>query len=1406
MATKTTIHDVIEDFQQAPTNVAKGEKFERLMVDYFHLDPTLSATYDLVVRWPDWDHREGTHDSGIDLVARNADTGLWTAVQCKFFSPNHYLQKGDIDSFFTASGKVWDGITFDNRIIISTTDKWSKTASDALANQTIPVQRIGLPEISESPIDWMWASKDQLEVQLKKAVRYSLRPHQKEALTAIHDGFTTHDRGQWISACGTGKTFTSLKLAEQMCADNGGSLRVLFLAPSIALVSQTLREWMAQTQTTIRPFVVCSDTKASKAAEDISTHDIPLPTTNATRLVHEMSQVGLRGRQMTVVFSTYQSIDVVAQAQQLAGTDFDLVLCDEAHRTTGVRLAGEADESAFTRVHDNTYLPAAKRLYMTATPRLYGEAVKQKADEASAVLTSMDDEATFGPEFHRLGFGEAVERRLLADYKVMILVVENGAIAPRLQESLATVDHELALDDAAKIVGCWNGLAKRTQDGDFGTNPTPMKRAVAFSQNIRASQAFADAFPQVVDTLTNTGDDEGPTCEVQHVDGSMNAMIRGEKLAWLKAPIPDGECRVLTNARCLSEGVDVPALDAVMFLHPRNSLVDVVQSVGRVMRKAPGKEFGYVILPVAIPAGLAPEEALKDNKRFKVVWDVLNALRSHDDRFNAMINTIDLDKSTNGKVTIDFIGNHAATDTEGGTDKPTKPGVQLPLFALQDWKDSILARIVKKVGDREYWDQWADDVVHINANQTARITTILKTADQRLQGEFEAFHQGLRDNLNDSITLEAAVDMLSQHLITRPVFEALFAHDSFAAHNPVSITMQKMVDALAGHGLHAETAQLDKFYASVRRRAEGIQSAGGRQQVVNDLYEQFFKKAFPKQSESLGVVYTPIEIVDFMLRAADDVCRQEFGYGLTDQDVHILDPFTGTGTFIVRLLQSGIIRPEDLARKYTSELWANEIMLLAYYIACVNIETTYQAIAIANEPEAADHSYQPFPGATLTDTFQITEDGDRADTSLIPVNSERIESQLAAPIRIIVGNPPYSAKQDSANDDNANLSYPSLDRRIAETFLAQGAGNARGNMYDSYLRALRWSLDRLGDTGVLVFVANNSWIDGAAATGVRRTLASECAAVWVLNLKGNQRTAGETSRREGGKVFGMGSRAGVAVFLAIKRPSDSFRVAYREVADYRTREEKLQEVATASLDDGLWRQVTPNADGDWINQRSDSYQAFTPLAAPQGRPLAVFKVQSAGLKTNRDAWCYNFSRQRVLNNMRSMIDTYNTQLAIDDLERDPAKISWSTDLMTKAKKGVAGYFSEDRVGVAAYRPFTRTWLYYDRFFNAAPSLLPRIIPAFPAKNLGIWVPGPGSNAPFQCLVTNALPDLVLGGAGNPGLFFARWTYERAADGPSQGNLLEDPAGDVDEWGYRAHPKPRCSRGLNPPVSRRDLAM
>nr|WP_269779672.1 type ISP restriction/modification enzyme [Propioniciclava soli] len=1363
------------------TNVERGEAFEKLMVAYFRLDPTLAAEYDLVERWPNWSHNEGTHDSGIDLVARTTSTGEWTAIQCKFFDPKHSLQKGDIDSFFTASGRSWDGVRFVNRIIVSTTDRWSSHAESALSQQQIPVQRIGVPDLAESPIDWMQQSPGEFE--LRRAVKYGLRSHQKDAIVAIKAGFAEHDRGRWISACGTGKTFTSLKLAEQMCDENGGHLKVLFLAPSISLVSQSLREWMAQTQTTIRPLVVCSDTKAGRQAEDISTHDIPLPTTDAARLADNLANIGLRGKQMVVVFSTYQSIDVVAQAQCESGEPFDLILCDEAHRTTGVTLSGDTTESAFVKVHDNTYLPAGKRLYMTATPRIYGDAVKAKADEAAAILTSMDDDNVYGPEFHRLGFGDAVEMKLLADYKVMVLVVPGDAISETFQSSLAGGDPELRLDDAAKIVGCWNGLAKRTVDHDFGPNPIPMQRAVAFAENIRTSKAFTRAFPEVVETITDP--DSQLAVDVRHVDGTMNALQRAEELAWLKAYVPDGECRILTNARCLSEGVDVPALDAVLFLHPRNSLVDVVQSVGRVMRKAKGKDYGYVILPVAVPAGMAPEEALRDNKRFKVVWDVLNALRAHDDRFNSMINSIDLDKNTRDKISIDVIGNRGPIDDADGNTTRADKGTQLPLFALTEWKDSILARIVKKVGDREYWDKWTGDVVDIHATQTARINAILDQGNAALTAQFNAFHQGLKDNLNDSITRDSAVDMLSQHLITKPVFDALFAHESFAAHNPVSQTMQAMVSALDGHGLAAETRKLDAFYASVRKRAEGIVTPEGRQTVIADLYEQFFKEAFPKQSSSLGVVYTPVEIVDFILRAADDVCRTQFGYSLTDEDVHILDPFTGTGTFIVRLLESGIIQPQDLARKYTTELWANELMLLAYYIACVNIEATHQAVMAANQPGGEEMSYVPFPGATLTDTFQITEHSDQADTSLIPVNNERITAQLAAPIRVIVGNPPYSAGQSSANDNNANLNYPTLDQRIADTYAAQSTATNKNSLYDSYIRAFRWASDRIGDQGVIAFVSNNGWVDGNTADGIRKTFTSEFTDIWVYNLRGNQRTAGELSRQEGGKVFGSGARTGIAVLIAAKGPDADGRcnVQYHGVPDYQDRETKLADVAAATLAGIPWQNVTPNEAGDWLSQRNAAFDAFPAIS---GEPGSYFTSNSAGVQTNRDAWAYNASRNAVESNMRRMIDTYNDQAAAghtseDQLDLDPTKISWSSSLTSHARRGQIYAYDAARVRSGLYRPFSKQAVYFDPVFNHRIGKNALYFPTPRHENIGYCVIESGARAPFAVLMSDQLPDSKM--YVDAAQYFPRWTYEKTT-AAEQGDLLGDTESDMDEWGYR----------------------
>jgi predicted helicase len=1425
-----SVHEVIEVFGQVPSSSERGAKFEQLMVRYFELDPMLAQQYDRVWRWMDWPDRDGKPDTGIDLVARERDTGAYTAIQCKFYEPTHTLAKGDIDSFFTASGKK----PFSNRVIISTTDRWGRNAEEALENQLISVQRIGLAEIAESPIDWDIAwPKGELQVELTEYKRHNARLHQQTAIDAVFAGFDTgSDRGKLIMACGTGKTFTALKIAERTAVENGGSAKILFAVPSISLLSQTLREWTAQSQLDLRAFAVCSDTKVSFSAEDIAVHDVAIPvTTDPARLTTEMER-RKRAAGLTVVFTTYQSLPVVAQAQTMGVDAFDLVICDEAHRTTGVTLSGK-DESNFVRVHDADYLNSRRRLYMTATPRIFDEKVKDKAEQHSARTTSMDDPEKFGPEFHRLSFGEAVERGLLTDYKVIVLTVDEQLIAAPLQNQLAGEHNELRLDDASKIVGCWNALAKRagrTPDGTgFVPGEPPMRRAVAFVRDIAASRQVAEIFPAVVDAyrdlLGENDDEDDPNrdlmCAVRHVDGTFNALQRNGQLAWLKAPVPDGECRILSNARCLSEGVDVPLLDAVLFLNPRNSVVDVVQSVGRVMRKADGKKYGYIILPVAVPAGVSPSQALSQNRRFTVVWQVLNALRAHDDRFTAMVNSIALnaaagDKTAKGtdRLMSGHIGPTVDGDESMSTDTTTDdttgdssagPATQMALFALSDWQEAIYAKIVDKVGTRAYWEDWATDVADIAAAQITRINALLGESTPTVAEAFERFVQGLKDNLNDSISREDAISMLSQHLITKPVFDALFSEHDFASHNPVSCVMQAMIDALGDSGLEAETVKLAGFYDSVRVRAAEVTSADGKQKVIAELYERFFRIGFKKQSEALGIVYTPVEVVDFILRATDTALQNIFGRGLTDAGVHILDPFTGTGTFITRLLQSGLIQPDDLTRKYTDELHANEIMLLAYYIAAVNIESTYHALL--KQDSAA--TYAPFEGIVLADTFQITENGDSLDAIMFPRNNDRITRQLATPINVIIGNPPYSVGQTSANDLNANLGYPTLDARIANTYAARSTATNKNSLYDSYLRAFRWATDRIGDTGVVAFVSNGGWIDGNTADGIRLSLADEYAHIYVYNLRGNQRTAGELSRKEGGKIFGSGSRNTVAILIGIKNPEHvkPCRIHYHDIGNYLNREEKLRIVANGTLNNIDWQSIVPNSHGDWINHRDDKFETW-PMIGDKNSTVAnstVFRTYSSGLKTGRDAWCYNAGSGALVGSIDDFITQYNSArngfekycgrigephpshdtvtdfLAANPELTGPGQISWNRSLRNYLAKSATITFQEEHVRPSSYRPFNHQWAYLDRRVNDMIYLLSSMFPTPHHRNFGIVVTGPASHFEFTPFITDLLPNLHLLDTAQ---FFPRWTYEVADSSDGGFDFASDDAVEMDEHGYR----------------------
>ncbi len=1356
------------------TEREKGTYFEELICAYLRNEATYRDLYDKVWMYSDWAKEQGLdgRDTGIDLVARTQGTGEYHAIQCKLYAEDYKLQKKDIDSFFTASGKA----PFSHRIIVTTTNNWSEHAEDALQGQQPPVSKIDLQALEDSQIDWAKYQPNQAVV-LK--ARKQLRDHQQTALNAVAAGLKDAERGKLIMACGTGKTFTSLKIAEQQA---GKGKRVLFLVPSLSLLSQTLTEWTQESETPLHSFAVCSDSdvgKKRKADEDtvqVFTHELRYPaTTKADRLAAEMLKRH-DADHMSVVFSTYHSIDVISRAQhEFDLTAFDLVICDEAHRTTGATFDDD-DESTFVRIHDADYIRATKRLYMTATPRIYGDNAKIKAESGEVTLCSMDDEALYGKELFVINFSEAVQRGLLTDYKVLVLTVEESVISRRLQELLKDEDNQLKVDDAAKIVGCWKALAKQGLAENLVGDDQPMKRAVAFCQVISpnykgtkhkvSSVNIASMFQSVVEAYQESENiDEASRiiCEAKHVDGGMNASQKETKLNWLKEEAPANTCRILSNVRCLSEGVDVPALDAVLFLTPRNSQVDVVQSVGRVMRNAPGKKRGYVVLPVVIPAGMEPHEALNDNQTYKVVWQVLQALRSHDDSFDAMVNKLDLIGSDPRKMEVIAITDKAdkkakkASGTSNGQAGKGKFGIgsknhdaegqltqQAELtYEVGEIEKAIYAKIVDKCGNRHHWEDWANDIAKIARTHIDRIQGILENpANTQEKAAFNAFAAELRDDLNDSITDGEIVEMLAQHLVTKPVFDALFDEYSFASHNPMSKAMQGVLDALHEHHLAKEADTLEKFYASVRQRASGIDSAQGKQKIIVELYDKFFRNAFPKMTERLGIVYTPVEVVDFILHSVNHLLQQEFGQTLGSKGVHIIDPFTGTGTFITRLIQSGLIKPEELPHKYRHEIHANELVLLAYYIAAINIEAAYHGEVI--------DEYTPFEGICLTDTFQMYEKDDLV-AALLEDNSARRKRQKELDIRVIVGNPPYSVGQGSANDNNQNHAYPHLDGRIRDTYAARTRMTNKRALYDSYIRAIRWASDRIGDAGIVAYVSNGGWVDGNITDGLRLCLAEEFSSLYVFHLRGNARTSGETRRKEKDNVFGMGSRAPIAISLLVKNPDAQThgQIYFHDIGDYLSREEKLEKivnfasVAGIEIADG-WQAITPDENGNWINQGQDGFQKFLPLSSKDGSEASLFPIYSSGMKTNRDAWCYNSSKQQLAATTKASIDFFNSLERTYVPSSDESKFKWCQKTLGDLSGGKKYVFDDTKLRSSHYRPFCRQWLYMDSRLNWSKYLTDRYFPDQQTENRVICASAPGFRGEFSVLMSDVLPSIHFG--------------------------------------------------------------
>ncbi len=1400
MSEISTYKLIKEKLQAIPNQRLKGSWFEKVSKRFLK-EHDSADEYESIDLWNDWELRGKEGDRGIDIVITTTSKE-YIAVQCKFHQDSVSLN--DLSTFLLKLQSGVGEVGFKKGIIIST----SNLSSNALEEieQIRKSKGIDIVEISEedfiySQIDWEKFDPTQTQGELPLCDKKKPRPHQIEAIKATKEYFSDpkNTRGKLIMACGTGKTYTSLKIMESL-----DPKITLFLAPSIALLSQTFREYAQEKSEPFYASIVCSDDKVGKGKKNKNDDDIDdinfseLPNKPSTRpedilSVHKKAQ---KENKRFIIFSTYQSALRIKEAQEVGLGEIDLVICDEAHRTVGAMYSSNErdDKNAFTLCHSDGNIKAKKRLYMTATPKVYSESSKARAKESDNAIYSMDDESVFGEEIYTLNFERAIALDLLTDYKVMILAVRKENLSgvtnsvnqkiSRLEAKGTKLDKKLINNEfVCKIIGTHKGLAKQDlialddenkQDHNLQNknDTTPSQRAISFCKSIKTSKQIKDSF----ETIMECYDEElkkksfkNLTISIDHIDGTMNCKVRLEKLEELNTFKPN-TCKVLSNARCLSEGVDVPALDSIVFFDGKSAMVDIIQAVGRVMRKAKHKKRGYIILPIALEESEIEnlDEAV-NNTNFKNIWKVIKALRSHDPSlvdeatFREKIKIFGSDDNNNDEANQD--------DEELKKDKTEQDPkqAQKTLFdaiLLQDLANAVYNVMPTKLGDRNYWE-----------NFTKKTGNIARTLNNRLKDIFEknpeffhGFLDSLRGNIHSNIKEDEALDMITSHIITKPIFDAIFGEN---IKNPISKALDKMVEKLSTLGLQGETKDLKNLYESVKTEAMHAKSQKSQQELIKNLYNTFFKVAFKKQSEKLGIVYTPIEVVDFILRATNGILKKHFNTDFNDKNITIFDPFTGTGSFIARLLskENDLISDEALKEKFLNNLFAFDIVLLAYYIALINITQAAQN---------RDGSLKNFKNIALTDSLDFYEEkNDKGVFDLLKdlEENKEIKSTIEKQnIRVIIGNPPYSAGAKSQNDNNQNLSHKKLEKRVYEKYGQNStATNVGATTRDTLIQSIYMASELLKDRGVLGFVVNGGFIDSKSADGFRKSVAKDFAHLYVLNLRGNARTSGETFKKEGGKIFDSGSRATIAIIFFVKDTSVKNSVIhYYDIGDYLKREDKLNRLAHFSNLDAIpFETITPNNKGDWINQREDGFEKLIPLKRDKKRQNpSVFDINSNGVKTGRDAWVYNFSPDALTQNVQKCMDTYNAdlkrfnahfreafkqrtkgvksadlykQLNDKEITTGKTKIAWICALKNHLIKNKNLQESHEKcIRLAMYRPFNKQWLYFDKNLNEGLSQLPKIFPDESFENVVINT----TIRNFSALVSDAIPDTHFIGDAN----------------------------------------------------------
>ena len=1298
-----------------------GSKFEAIMKQFFKKDGEYASLFQMVKLWKEYSNER---DTGIDLVAVDYHGKEW-AIQCKCWDDDSYLGLKEVGTMFATAERY----KIKNKIIVFTgvdVSRELKKACEGTGTRIIRRSRL-----ENSLIKW---NKDSRRV--KSHEPHTLMKHQQDALQACMDGFRQHDRGKCIMACGTGKTLTALHIAEKQAGAGG---LVLYLVPSISLAKQTLQEWSANRNVDHDYLIVCSDKTVGK--EDSSTTDLSgYVTTDKGQIASLYEGMRARRDRMHVVFSTYQSADKVRDA--FRGRVFDIMIFDEAHRTASISKRtgkGGIEDKKFTLAHHDANIKSKKRLYMTATPRIHKESDKLKARERDVVLYSMDDKKVFGELFYRLKFSDAIKLDVLTDYRVVVFEVSKEDMADIEAEQ---GDSEIALEESTKLSSVYRALL--SQDG--GKTENLLRRVIVFCNSIRASKDFSigrfvgkrsrkrrsddrasgGRFRQVVD-MVNASLEKDIAVKTLHVDGTDNAKDRGDMLNWLKNENDENECRILSNAQCLSEGVDVPALDGVVFYEPRKSIIDVVQAVGRVMRKKEGKRFGYVVVPVVTTRDGGMETALETNKQSKIQLEVIEALRAHDDRIDRLYNHLTLARDQTNVDTYN-----------------EPPDIVIPP-PLKHSYEALKPIILKKVGGF-YFEDYGRRLGEVAADIERKIKSrMANRTGKRYSTLIANLHANLVGAVGETVTREDAVQALAQHVATKPVFEQLFQTD-FA--NPVADAFDAAVTDL---NFKEETEPLKEYQEDMSYQIQNITDERMRQIIIKKIYDNFFRGFDKKATTEHGIVYTPIEAVDYIIHSIQHVLNVEFGVGFDDPSVKVLDPFAGTGVFLARLLQSGLLGA-NLDEKYGKDLYMNELLLLAYYVASINIETTYRRIR---------KRHIPYVNACYVDTFTLdpeylkrkrsgkdVKEQTRIDRMFAPVR-DRVRRQKMEDITVIMSNPPWNV--------DSTRTHEKIENQIKNTYAKYTTSTLTRSLKNSYIKAIRYASDRIDDSGIIGFVVPATWLRGNTEAGFRAVLHREFTGIWVFDMRGNAQTRGDERRKEGGTVFGGGSRQPTILVVLVKNMSKIGKCAihYHDIGDYLTREEKIAEIKSLqSIKNTEWEIIEPNEDHDWLQQRNpqiklDYYKHCIPMGIRRGTKteLSIFGKFSNGIKTNRDPWVYNASYDDLVEKMKLTI-SHCSNIDLNNPDKNPEYVAWGKtksplETALKRMQPKKPVFNKANICVALYRPFIKQYLYLDdKIFTSFPYAIRKF---FPNRNITVanCVPLPDPTQPHPTPPNPTQPNHIM---------------------------------------------------------------